>query len=602
MNYVKERKKIVEWTKRELIGSNLVNDILSGTNPLDRIFTGFLFPIGSEVEEVEEDNILDSGEIRKGKPVKKKKRYLPPSSAGFSFYITGSSIKFRIFFNAVQYISEGDRGESNQSFTTRMWEKTRLGSDDGEKVIFTLNSETQYFIFNNKARIDTLWRKYKDGYIITITMSNEQKLYPSNNNRQYQLEKNEKTLFEVELKCFIENGIIGKYPTKDKNLMSEEEKEIELRYQDINIYAVGHGVAVDWSEDSKEIWLDFMPAVEVPQITANTTKIKTQALRFSFLEKCTDDPKVIKNLEEFVANYENWIINQNESAKLEDIDNQKTVNKILSRLQVAQKRMREGIQLLEKDNNALIAFSLTNKAMLMQMISSDKHNGIIKQNDDYEWRPFQLAFILMVLESSVNDDSFYRETLDLIWFPTGGGKTEAYLGLMSFLFIYRRLKYPSSSFGTTAIMRYTLRLLTAQQFQRACKVIFALELIRQKDENELGIEPFSVGLWIGGESTPNTIQNAEKNIKKNSFSKLILNSCPWCGEEFTSNNYVSTKDDFYFTCLNNNCDFGRNKNRLPCNVVDEVLYRFPPSLLIATVDKFARFSWDERTSSFFGKK
>ena len=152
-----------------------------------------------------------------------------------------------------------------------------------------------------------------------------------------------------------------------------------------------------------------------------------------------------------------------------------------------------------------VAFATMNRAMLMQWISNDRNNNITKEPSQYKWRPFQLAFILMVLESAVNEESEYRDTLDLIWFPTGGGKTEAYLGLMGFVFIHRRLTYPASYRGTAAIMRYTLRLLTSQQFLRANKVVLALELLRQQNEELFGEEPFSTGLWVGGATSPNTL-------------------------------------------------------------------------------------------------
>lgn len=263
--------------------------------------------------------------------------------------------------------------------------------------------------------------------------------------------------------------------------------------------------------------------------------------------------------------------------------------------------MQEGIELLKYDKYARIAFATANESMLKQWISGDENKGIIKDKSTYKWRPFQLAFILMTLESATNEDSNFRDTLDLIWFPTGGGKTEAYLGLMAFLFIYRRLKYPASSGGTVSIMRYTLRLLTSQQFLRASKVVCALELIRQKEINLLGSEPFSIGLWVGSASSPNSFYQVKKILEEKQFSKLVLNSCPWCNNDFTEENYKSSEDDFYFTCKNRDCDFGKvDNNRIPCNVVDEALYKQPPSLLIATVDKFARLAWEERAGSFFG--
>ena len=106
--------------------------------------------------------------------------------------------------------------------------------------------------------------------------------------------------------------------------------------------------------------------------------------------------------------------------------------------------------------------------------------------------PFQLAFLLTVMVSAVREDDDFRDVLDLIWFPTGGGKTEAYLGLIAFLIVWRRLKYPDSGGGTTAFMRYTLRLLTRQQFERAARMVCALELIRRRNPARLGEAPVDI--------------------------------------------------------------------------------------------------------------
>ena len=128
----------------------------------------------------------------------------------------------------------------------------------------------------------------------------------------------------------------------------------------------------------------------------------------------------------------------------------------------------------------------------MWLFSEEKIYDKYGNETEYKWRSFQLAFILLNIDAFVKPDEKDKtvedvfgsgwpernEIADLVWFPTGGGKTEAYLGLMALLFAYRRLKYRNSSGGTVAIMRYTLRLLSTQQFLRATKVICALELIR----------------------------------------------------------------------------------------------------------------------------
>ena len=605
-----QRKKFIELTKKQLIGIDLKNDLLIGQKPLDRFFTGFLFPIidgkdelDGDVEDAESDESNLDDKKEEVASVKKVKRYIPPSSAGFSFFITGDNIKLRIFYNAVQYNLANERDEQNRKFVQQIWKKHYL-ADDGKEVEFSPNGTKQYKIFDGKAKIDSLWRPHSNGYIATITMSNDTKMDASKSGKEFNLAQNTNTLFEVEFKCIIESGNIDVYPSKNKSLLSDEEKEIELRYKDLHIYAVGHGTAVNWQknkQDKMEIWTDFLPTVEVPQVTADTGGKSDKVLEFAFLSNYGDDDSVLQKLNDFVINYENWISDQETKAYKEEEEDKKTAKDIIKNLTIAKKRMQEGINLLKNDKYAQIAFSTANEAMLKQWISGDKNKGMVKDKSVYKWRPFQLAFILMTLESATNEDSNFRETLDLIWFPTGGGKTEAYLGLMAFLFIYRRLKYPASAGGTVSIMRYTLRLLTSQQFLRASKVISALELIRQMKVHVFGEEPFSIGLWVGSASSPNTFNQVKKILEEKQFSKLVLNSCPWCNSKFTEANYISSEDNFHFTCKNKNCDFGKIKNNIiPCNVVDEALYQQPPSLLISTVDKFARLAWEERAGSFFG--
>jgi hypothetical protein len=597
-----KRKVFVEEIKKQLIGIELENDL--SVKPLDRFFTGLLFPVmdGEGFDsDVDDDRDLTSTEDEKEEveTVKKVKRYIPPSSAGFSFFITGENIELRVNYGAVHY-KEKEKGEWG---SVKSWEKFNLAKSN-EEIIFTPNSKKQYKVFDEKAKIDALWRPYKNGYLITLTLSNNIKIDATKTGKNFILEQNKTTLFEVEFRCIIESGDIDNYPTKNKDLLTEEEHEIELRYKDVHIYAVGHGAAVNWVKNEQgkmEIWTDFMPTVEVPQVTADTGERFSDVLSFNFLKNIDEDINVISELNSFVNTYEDWIAGQKAKAEQEDEEDKQIAQRITDNLTKAMHRMYDGIEFLKNDEYARKAFATANEAMLKQWTQSDSNKDIQKENSEYKWRPFQLAFILMTLESVINEDSNNRDILDLIWFPTGGGKTEAYLGIMAFLFVYRRLKYPASSGGTVAIMRYTLRLLTTQQFMRASKVICALELIRQSNSELLGEEPFSIGLWVGTANSPNTFFQTKKIIENKRYSKLVINSCPWCNDKFSAKNYIASENSFYFRCTNSKCDFGKvKKNHLPCNVVDEALYKSPPSLLISTVDKFARLAWEERAGSFFG--
>jgi hypothetical protein len=236
-----------------------------------------------------------------------------------------------------------------------------------------------------------------------------------------------------------------------------------------------------------------------------------------------------------------------------------------------------------------------------------------------EWRPFQLAFILMNLPGIANPLHADRDVVDLLFFPTGGGKTEAYLGLAAFTLVLRRLESPGiASAGLSVLMRYTLRLLTLDQLSRAATLICALELERQKDVEKLGEWPFEIGLWVGKAATPNVMGVKGDNNPDSARAKTIafknddrkpspipLEECPWCGGKFKANSFQlrpnpDSPTDLRVHCLSRNCDFTRGQ-ALPILAVDEPIYHRLPCFMIATVDKFAAMPWTGEVGAFFGR-
>lgn len=336
--------------------------------------------------------------------------------------------------------------------------------------------------------------------------------------------------------------------------------------------------------------------------------------------------EIITQLSLFLQLYGNWIEIQKKYPVDTEQNNEK--QKLIAQLNSNLQRMQSNIELLHGDK-IFKAFQYANTAMLLQLaVSKDKdlHNSLINFNSDkspfniipdYKYRPFQLAFLILSIGDSVNPDSDTRKnTVDLIWFPTGGGKTEAYLAVTAFVLCYRRLINPKNYQGVSVIMRYTLRLLTAQQFERASRLITALEILRQNFLNDLQKEPITIGLWIGMASTPNTIEEAKEKLseldkecdkkegnprRKNVFQ---IEQCTWCGEDLINKKdnvwhygFEIIKKELLIRCINPECHF--HKNNLPIQVVDECLYNKPPSLLFATVDKFAMLSWKEHGHKFF---
>lgn len=621
---------MLDWLREQLIGPASEDEILKGISPLDRYPAGVLHPIirGEEgldpasVNDDEDDeyagSVVDEQTAVTAEPAEKQRRYIPPSSVGFSFFARGDLVRFHVQFSAAhyKYRERDEQGRFDPEYT-----RIELGGEDDALTFEAIKSPAQKLfsqrqeVMQDKAGVDVKWRPFSDGWIVTVSLFNRQEWEGSGDQRANKVENNKKALFETKLSCHFEEGEVGTYPRVDKSLLTEEEQELELQYRHKHIYAIGHGAAVNWNEEQrkiKEVWSEFMPAVEVPQVTADTSSNNDAVLDLALLAAEEGNPgipeEVIEGLDQFVTGYSKWVSGQERIAGTLETDEQETAARITSRMHTAGQRMRRGIKLLRDDQLAATSFQIANHAMLEQMRQSDKLMGIYREDKIYRWRPFQLAFLLTVIESAINEEDGFRDIVDLIWFPTGGGKTEAYLGLIAFLIVWRRLKYPAAGGGTAVFMRYTLRLLTAQQYLRATRMICALELTRRRDTEILGRDPITVGMWVGGATSPNRYDQANEivqqviNGNKTARNKLVLDSCPWCGTPFQqAKNYISTKTQFHFCCTNKRCEFGGHEQGLvPCNVVDEALYEAPPTLLLATVDKFARLAWEERANAFFG--
>ncbi len=409
----------------------------------------------------------------------------------------------------------------------------------------------------------------------------------------------------------------------------EEELSLALLYRNRKTYAVGHGCSANWTRDegainSSSVYTETIPAFEVPKTDFDVPGLDPLILSMRELSGTGTLKKgeIIDKLNIFCNLYKQWISSLRENTNL-PTNFSNTVDKHIALCEESCSRMIEGVRLLDADNLVMESFQLANKAMLMQSLHSELQKqkrspgeGTIEWPDYLSektgrrsWRPFQLAFLLLSLKGITEHKSKDREIVDLIWFPTGGGKTEAYLGLSSFTIFYRRLKYPNESGGTAVIMRYTLRLLTAQQFQRACTLICAMEKIRQDSNGKLGSEEISVGLWVGIDSTPNSLEMAEKGFQEFIFGETDKNpspilSCPWCGtktviEQANGNRvcgYKSKSKQANLFCLEKTCAFHQ---RLPVLIVDEEIYRDPSTLLFGTVDKFAQMPLQKGISRVF---
>lgn len=524
---------------------------------------------------------------------------------------------------------------------------------------------SDYGKFEEDLKVGYYKKKYNfqgKKYIKILLVNRSEKHAPKNfHNKSEKL--NRKCLFQSKIVIYADKNKICPYKSyQQSHPFDEEETILNFQYQYLRSYGIGHNCAVVWSEnqDISKIETTFIPEHDVNDIKNdlkedfkntdnNAHEILDKILKIrnlSIFSASRDD--IIEGLKRFADLYGVWI----EKQKLKNSENSSTDQnigrQIIDKLVYNYERIKSNIQLL-KDDRVFRAFQFANTAMLIQLIISndetfskkekhlvelaDSSKRSIYKNFNFietydfsrigfepEYRPFQLAFLLLNLDGIVNPRTGSRNKIvDLIWFPTGGGKTEAYLAVAAFSIIWRCLTNAADYEGTSVIMRYTLRLLTTQQFERASRLICSLEFLRRQFKHELKSEPITIGLWVGMGTTPNRIKDAIEKVEeirkecerkedgrpeeKNVFQ---VSSCPWCGTRIISKSPSSNSWEYGFDCpknkifkiycLNEDCPFS---TELPVQVVDEMLYQKPPTLLFATVDKFAILAFREKGHAFF---
>ncbi|MFI0033998.1 helicase-related protein [Streptomyces mutabilis] len=388
-------------------------------------------------------------------------------------------------------------------------------------------------------------------------------------------------------------------------------------------FAIGHGCAAAWDwvpspigmTDTREaavpeVRSDFVPSVEV-LLTDSNPEIDSSSLSMLGLAE-KPDAEVLSALEALATGYEDWIDRKStEADALAGGPHEKPARDQVEACREALRRIREGIELLRGKPDLMRAFRLANRAMADQRARSAWVKGGRVCSPDPaagRWRPFQIAFLLLCTAGIDDPEHDDREISDLLWFPTGGGKTEAYLGLIALTSFLRRIRKGAQGGGVTVLMRYTLRLLTLQQFERAAILLCAMEHMRRHTP-ELGDEPFSVGMWVGRSATPNTLAEAAGRLDElradldkrlATENPVQLHACPWCGTRLDARDYEVDEDAkrMHVRCPGADCDFAGG---LPVHLIDEAVYDARPTLVIATVDKFASMPWRPATSALFNR-
>lgn len=634
------RDDLVDAVRRRLVGPLYGLREELAERPHKRYLCGMLFPRNSvasvslaDEESYESiDPTLEHDEPTNESPTDLLFQQLP-ASVGLSFAIHLDETRIRVECSGASYahVEKAPRASADAAGAAapRKWQRYALtGEEDSESIDFDpgMREHQVQNVLNGRANIHLHVRTVEGARVATVTMVNARE------KEEREALNVEDVIFQAGLRCTPEKGVPA-YPEPPRLSEDPEAQELALQYRDSPSYAVGHGCGTGWDQpcDAEVAWVetDFLPSLEVPPVTAEVDGLPPEtsaALSLQRLQAREFDP--FPGLAGLCGAYEAW---SNTLAKVGVPDHLCGArDRILDRISQTIGRIQEGIELLRSDVQALRNFRLANRALLLALartsaarerVRSGSFDSPFRDMDPdrqdltyFRWRPFQLAFVLISLPG-LNDPAHPdRKIVDLIWFPTGGGKTEAYLAVAAFEMIRRRIVAGGHDPGTAVIKRYTLRLLTIQQFERAGALVCALETMRQKREIP-GERPFSLGLWVGAASSPNTRKDALKQLEALAESSstpegvgVPLKRCPVCGtgivpEGRTSEDAehlgIRRKDSgIQLFCPDTSCP--GHRSGLPISYVDEDLYDEPPSLLLATVDKFANLAWDHRPRVFFG--
>ncbi|MFF7879327.1 helicase-related protein [Streptomyces sp. NPDC007896] len=640
-------EELLAGLRRELLGpsEDAVPDerdeVLTQDAPIDRYLTGVLYPRATkerQEEEAAKQNGPDDapvstrgdGEESGTPPEVGASGDRRPSSMGLTFAVK-PAISDRIVVSARAAVYEPTDADGKRIPARRAeartvadqrerWHRRELSLPDQRFVVteaapkdpIPLSDEASLHV--NIRRLD----KTTGTVTITVTLINTQKI------GEWDLQ-DAFSLFQCGLTVRAADGsdAFVERPAPDA-AHDPEVATSRLLHRHAPTFAVGHGCAAEWdwnpwpigmTETAPEIAVpevrsQFVPTVEV-LLTDSNPEIDSSALSMLGLAE-KSDAEILTALEGLADGYERWI--DRKAAETEDLaggTHEEPAREQVKACREALDRVREGIELLRTKPDLMKAFRLANRAMADQRARSAWVKGGrvgVPEPTAGRWRPFQIAFVLLCLAGIDDPEHRDRNISDLLWFPTGGGKTEAYLGLIAFTSFLRRIRKGTDGGGVTVLMRYTLRLLTLQQFERAAILLCAMEHMRRRTP-ELGHEEFSVGMWVGRSATPNTLTEAglkldelRANLDKRLATEnpVQLHACPWCGTRLDARNYEADEDAkrMHVRCPGADCDFA---DGLPVHLIDEAVYDARPTLVIATVDKFASMPWRPATSALFNR-
>ena len=614
------RDIVSEILRQDFIGPVIKDETLTEL-PLQYYLMGKLYPKEDITEELDMarnpflENAAESYDSSISLSNQKN-----PSSMGITFTVMPGVDRFVVkgsfavyepipFANAIELGIELPEYEDNEKKPKYVWNRVQY---DYREVIKLDRESIAEISLPRRAKIKVYINKeFEDSgeKVITVALINDNSAESSD-----LTEINAQAMFQPVIEVSGENGLpIFTTVERKVNLTTDPELlELDMLYRDTHCYGQGHGCAVVWDLDNEEpLWVrsEFFPFYNLRQMKPSSKASRVFNMKRLFTEPATT---IVAELRAFMSDYKVWIDGLRESIKGFDEIKRHSAEINIQKCEKALSTINRTIDALEKDAKTdgpvFRAFRLANEAMYMQRERALIRKKAPVNNDDINWYPFQLAFLLQEMISFIDPNGPERENVDLLWFPTGGGKTEAYLGISAFVIFLRRLRNVNDN-GVTIIMRYTLRLLTLQQFERASMLIFACEKLRR--EKRLGGSEISIGLWVGGKLTPNKLAAAKSSIAKLQNGGVLsgddenpfqIKICPWCGEPLTINDY--SVDDIHkrmiIRCHNHECYYHSSAAGLPFHIIDESIYEYLPTFIIATVDKFAQMPLSDKPASLFG--
>jgi hypothetical protein len=630
------REKILEALRIDLMGPKEECEVLSDV-PTSSYITGMLYPSDTSFSEDEtyDDQEFMNNEYYTGDrkdssagvedydsemPVQGK--YKKQASCGLTCYVGAdvSDIVVNIKWGSYEKICEKIL-EIRQGVEKEV-KRSRYVREQHQAVV-----EIDLASFRHSRKICLKEDKYLQLHILQMSVSGGNKMvsvYLYNRRPKAEKEREyEQVLFQVGLQLSsnsLNPIFVPEYRCRFDKL------EDEYYYETRPVFARGRGCAATWiktdeSENAVTVRTSFIPDYEMNDVSPQIRTFPKHTFSMRFLMWPKNRGESVARLRKMTADYQKWIDGLKNHEYMARDEFREKGNSIIRECENACRRINEGIELIESNQIVFQAFSFMNQVMYMQRgisaYAEQSGRGINCNLTDYmkedhsEWRPFQIAFILLNLTGIISPGSEEREIVDLLYFPTGGGKTEAYFGLIAFIMAYRRLtagdetEYEKDG-GVTVLLRYTLRLLTTQQRDRLIKLVIAAEMTREKRPDLFGKQRFSIGFWVGGQVTPNKFSDYEDPQKRRDFIRKLtkqLIKCPCCGREIKEKDYDidPVSKTVKITCSNSRCHFYKyNEVSLPVYLVDEEIYRKCPTIVIATVDKFATLPWNEQTGLLFG--